>query len=266
MRDVRGGLAPIICSGLDGSLSGERGEAAVGDYCLWVIEDDPDQCAALAALVASSRHASLLTIKTFAGGGSLKPLISAGEAPDIVLIDIDLGDDSPSGVELAEAFFSSKKTQVIYTTAYLSLVTSAYKTEHVSLLGKPIKLAELEDALDKAIAAIKRNAAQVLAFSYGSGVKKVPCSQIAWLESSGHRVEIHMLDGMRETYDSLRNLASRLPSTFVRAHKSYIVNLAHVNELTRDGLVMTGGSMVPLSRKYRHAVKEAFMAYLGLWG
>lgn len=234
------------------------------EYRLWVIEDDPNQREAIASLIASSSFASQLAINTFAGGGSLKPLIAAGEVPDIVLVDIDLGEGVSSGVELVEAFFSSKKTQVIYTTAYLNLVTDAYKTEHVYLLAKPIKPAELEAALGKAMAAIERSVIQTLAFSCGSSVKRVLCSQIAWLESSGHRVEIHMLDGIRETCDSLRNLAAKLPPTFVRTHKSYVVNLDQVSELVRGELVMADGSTVPVSRKYRHAVKDALMSYLGL--
>ena len=102
-----------------------------------------------------------------------------------------------------------------------------------------------------------------LVFVFGTDVKRVACSEIIWLESAGHRVEIHMVDGVRSTYESLRSLVAKLPASFVRSHKSYVANLEHVRELTDHELVMSNGSCIPVSRKYRGAFKGMLMEYLG---
>lgn len=233
-------------------------------YSLWLIEDDAIQREHAISLLDSSSYASQLRITALDGTAELKEKLACDSAPDILLTDIDLGEETPTGVDLAESLFTRKRTRIIYATAYLNLVTSAYRTDHVYLLAKPVKLEELELALASAIDEIERESRDTLSFSFGSGIKRLATTQIMWLESSGHRVEIHTLDGTRETYDSLRNLAQKLPKSFIRAHKSYIVNLEHVDELLQNELAMTNGLRIPVSRKYRHEVHDALMAHLGL--
>lgn len=234
------------------------------EYSLWLIEDDAVQREHAVSLLNSSSRSSQLNITTLDSAAQLKDKLASNNVPDILLADIDFGEEAPTGVDLAEALFSEKKTRVIYATAYLDLVTSAYRTSHVYLLAKPVKLEQLEQALDKAIDSLEQERRETLAFTFGSGIKKLATSQILWLESSGHRVEIHTLDGIRETYDSLRSLGEKLPQTFVKTHKSYIVNLAHAVELTQSELVMSDESRIPVSRKYRRDAHDALMSYLGL--
>lgn len=233
-------------------------------HSLWVIEDNDLQREHIVSLLESSAYAPQFDITALSGAVELKDKLVSSQTPNILLTDIELGDEAPSGVDLAEALFSPKKTQIIYITGHLDLVTSAYRTRHVCLLAKPIKPEQLDMALGKAIAAIEQENRENLAFSFGSGVIKLPTAQILWLESAGHRVEIHAFGCVRETYDSLCRLIEMLPATFVRTHKSYVANLAHAEELTQSELVMTDGSRIPVSRKYRREVHDAFMDYLGL--
>lgn len=193
-----------------------------------------------------------------------KRRLGGGRFPDIVLMDINLGEASRSGVDLVQEHFSSSGTRVIYTTAFMGLVTDAYRTEHCYLLTKPIRQEQLELALKRAVGSIEGEGREVLSFSFGPSVKSIPCSTIAWLESSRHRVEIHSDSGVHCTYESLQSLASKLPACFVKTHKSYITNLRKVFELGRGELVMVDGSRVPVSRHYQRAVKEALMAELGM--
>lgn len=235
----------------------------VRQYSLWVVEDDAAQRDEIARLITALPDAASYDIVLLEGPCELKERIAHEGAPDIALLDIDLGEESPTGVDLAEAFFSSKRTQIIYTTAYLNCVTDVYRTNHVYTLAKPVKSEQLELALGKALRVLDALEHESLAFAFGTGVKKVLCADIMWLESAGHRVEIHMVDGVRVTYESLRSLMGKLPLTFMRSHKSYVVNFACISELTERELIMSDGSRVPVSRKYRHALKEALEEYLG---
>lgn len=232
-------------------------------YSLWVVEDDVVQRNEIMRLIEALPNASLYEVVALEGACELKELLGQTGAPDIALLDIDLGEGSPTGVDLTEELLSSKRTQVIYTTAYLDLVTDVYRTRHAYTLAKPVKGEQLELAMEKATHALEALARESLSFAFGAGVKMVACSEIVWLESAGHRVEIHMTDGVRSTYESLRSLADKLPVSFVRSHKSYVANLEHVCELADRELVMSNGSRIPVSRKYRSALKSALMEYLG---
>jgi DNA-binding LytR/AlgR family response regulator len=235
-------------------------------FSLWVVEDDPVQRAGTQSLLAQSAWADRLDVAAFSGFDEVKAKLLASDVPDILLCDIDLGEGFLSGVDMVNVLFTRKRTKVIYTTAYLNLVGSVYNSDHVCTIGKPFSLRQLELALDRAEQAIVRDAAEYLAYSVGASVRKLPCSQIVWLESSGHHVKINTLNDVRETYDSLRDLAGRLPSTFARSHKSYVVNLAHAVELDGDGLMMVNGFRVPVSRSYRTALKSELMSFLEMIG
>lgn len=234
------------------------------DYILWVVEDDPVQLKGIIEMITATCAGGIFQIKSVGGAADLASALTGSERPDAVLMDIDLGADAPSGVELVRAHFDLAKTRVIYTTAFLNLVTDAYRTEHSYLLAKPVKQEQLEFALAKVARSLGEKRQETLSFSFGSSVKNVPCSSIIWLESSKHRVEIHTRGNIHSTYDSLRCLTEKLPRYFVKTHKSYVANLRHVYELKHGELVMEDGSIVPVSRHYQHAVKDALMAELGM--
>ena len=233
-------------------------------YKLWLIEDDAVQRASIENLIASSSLAPKFDLTSVISSEDFKNKLLTRETPDIVLSDIDLGIESPTGVDLAEAFFNSKNTKIIYTTAYLNLVTSVYRTNHVYTLAKPFTIKELELALSQAIQAIEKDSLEFITCTAVSGIKKIFCSSILWLESHGHTVEIHTCDDVIKVRDSLKSLAEKLSTSFVKTHKSYIANLAHVLELAKNELVMTNNSRVPVSRNYRRAVKEQLIGYLAL--
>ena len=60
-----------------------------------------------------------------------------------------------------------------------------------------------------------------------------------------------MLDGREiSSLMNLKDLEAKLPSTFVRVHRSYIINLAQVEKLdTMD--VKIGRDLIPVSETYR---------------
>ena len=56
-------------------------------------------------------------------------------------------------------------------------------------------------------------------------------------------------------------MAHGLPSCFVRSHKSFLVNMASIETLDADHVVLQTGEAVPVSQKRRKATQEAFIAF-----
>ena len=233
-------------------------------YALWIVEDDPIQLDGIAAMLRASKLGSELQIEALAGEGALLAALEEGACPDIVMMDINLGADSLSGVDLVEAHFAQASVRIIYTTAYIGCVTSAYRTDHCYLLAKPIKPEQLELALEKALGSLQAEEAESLTFAVGTCVKNIPCSSIAWLESYKHRVEIHSASGVHSTYESMQAIVKRLPSSFAQTHKSYVVNLNKAFELRKGEVELQDGSVIPVSRHYQRAVRESLMTVLGI--
>jgi len=76
-------------------------------------------------------------------------------------------------------------------------------------------------------------------------------------------VEIALANGACHLHlAKLHELESDLPQTFLRVHRSYIVNTAHVRTLTREAngvgaLAMSNGESVPVSRRILPNVRNA---------
>ena len=88
-----------------------------------------------------------------------------------------------------------------------------------------------------------------------SGVTLIDVDSVVFLEAEGHYTRVHTLDGQRFCALSFAELVRRLdPASFLRVHRSFIVNLRHAEAVERgDGawtMVMAalGRPRVPVSR------------------
>jgi DNA-binding LytR/AlgR family response regulator len=86
---------------------------------------------------------------------------------------------------------------------------------------------------------------------------------IVYCKGAGDYAEIVLANGARHLHlAKLHELESDLPQTFLRVHRSYIVNTAHVRSLTREAngvgaLTMDNGENVPVSRRILPNVRSA---------
>lgn len=87
---------------------------------------------------------------------------------------------------------------------------------------------------------------------------------IAHCKGAGDYVEITLYDGRELLYGgSLSQLEQELPPTFLRVHRSYLVNTNFVQSLKRENngvgrLILNNGGEVPVSRRIMPKVRSAF--------
>jgi DNA-binding LytR/AlgR family response regulator len=84
--------------------------------------------------------------------------------------------------------------------------------------------------------------------------------------------EIRYIEGMSEylkvwvegeakpvvTLLSMKKIEERLPDSFMRIHRSYIVNLNKIQEVNKNRVIMDADASLPIGDMY----KEAFLTYL----
>ena len=91
----------------------------------------------------------------------------------------------------------------------------------------------------------------------------IASDRIAQLKAAGDYVEVHFESGQTALYTgSLAGLEAALPPTFLRVHRSHIVNTSFVSALERDAsgvgrLVLSNGMDVPISRRILPKVRSA---------
>jgi DNA-binding LytR/AlgR family response regulator len=57
---------------------------------------------------------------------------------------------------------------------------------------------------------------------------------------------------------SMKKIETKLPDTFMRIHRSYIVNLTKIQEVNKNRIIMDADTYLPIGDLY----KEAFQNYL----
>ncbi len=94
-------------------------------------------------------------------------------------------------------------------------------------------------------------------------VELVSAQDVAYCKGAGDYVELMLADGSCKLHSAtLAELEGALPGTFLRVHRSYLVNTAFIASLDRDAsgagsLLLKSGDMVPVSRRIMPSVRKA---------
>lgn len=120
---------------------------------LFLIDDDREYCADLAA-VLGSRYS---IFQAHSGTSALDMMERVG--PDVVLLDVDFGDESMSGLEILERVRARENPPPVIMLSgsrNLSTVVRAMKMGAFHYIAKPADLPELINLLDQALASSQR--------------------------------------------------------------------------------------------------------------
>ncbi len=85
----------------------------------------------------------------------------------------------------------------------------------------------------------------------------IPIKQIDYFEAKEKKVFVRTKSNEYSFYDTLGTLQERLPSYFVRCHRSYIVNMKRVKKLlfSENRIELIDDVIVPFSRSYKKVLK-----------
>ncbi|MGB3466944.1 MAG: LytTR family DNA-binding domain-containing protein [Cyclobacteriaceae bacterium] len=85
--------------------------------------------------------------------------------------------------------------------------------------------------------------------------KLIEHGEILYVESMSNYVKIHTLAEVVITKEKISKLAEKLPENFIRIHRSFIVNTAHVTNYGKEQLEINE-IQLSISRTYKSAVME----------
>ncbi len=188
------------------------------------------------------------------------------ESVDLMFVAINMPDIS--GMDFVKSL--DNPPMVIFTTAYSEYAVEGFKVDAVDYLLKPFGFEDFQKSAAKAkklfdqqnaVSAIAAQADDALFFKTDYKVVRVPMDKILLVEGMSEYLKIH-IDGEKEPVIvllSMKKLQERLPSDkFMRIHKSYIIALSKIREVSKGRVIMTGGFTVPIGDMY----KDEFNAYL----
>ena len=89
---------------------------------------------------------------------------------------------------------------------------------------------------------------------------RIDISKIRYVEGMSEYLRIYMDDEAKPiiTLLSMKKMEERLPNTFMRIHRSYIVNLEKIQEVNKNRVILDADTYLPIGDMYR----ETFQEYL----
>ncbi len=219
--------------------------------CL-VIDDEPLAGKLIGKYVDA--HPSLTLQKVFSD-----PILAIREMddvnPDLLFLDVQM--PQLTGIQFMKI---KKEVPVILTTAYEEYALEGYNFLVVDYLLKPITKERFDQAIEKfhnlnykgTRGSLSKSAYQTSPFFVKSEHKviRVNLNDILFLESLGDYVAFQTNSHKILTLENLKDLALRLPQSFVRVHRSFIVNLDKIDFIENNRIVI-GDQRIPISQSYR---------------
>jgi two-component system response regulator LytT len=87
-------------------------------------------------------------------------------------------------------------------------------------------------------------------------ITKIPYDDIIYIESVSDYIKVITVTDQIVSKEKISNLSTRLPDTFLRIHRSFIVNKERIKNISfNEGMV--DDVLLTIGRSYRKAVKES---------
>lgn len=171
--------------------------------------------------------------------------------PQIVFLDVEM--PGKTGVEAARVIQDMDPTTIlIFATAHDQYMGDAFEVYAFDYLLKPFKVSRVIQTLERArdrlspgrdeaplphIAAKANVLPTRMMLHHKEGVTFLNMQDIVLVQREDRATVIYTMDGNRYvTGDSLAETEARLdPAVFFRSHKSYIINLNHIANITPYG-------------------------------
>ncbi len=176
---------------------------------------------------------------------------------DILLLDIEMG--GMDGVAMARALRKQDKTvQIVFITGYAEYVAEGYEVAALHYLMKPVNDLKLYTVLDRALEKLQQDR-RCLALESAGQLVRIPLYEIRYLDVQANYVTVHA--GQDHTVKRpLADMEKELDARFVRVGRSLIVNLKYISRVTRQQLLLTDGTALPLPRGAYEPLNRAIIS------
>lgn len=240
-------------------------------YRVIIVEDEEPARDLLKRYLSASTNIEI--IGEFADGFEAAKAINSLK-PDLVLLDIQL--PRLTGFEILEII--EHPAAIIFTTAYDEYALKAFERNAVDYLLKPFSKDRFLQALERAkerMAAKSAPNLETLAENLtpneplnrivvktGKAIQVVPIEQIEMIEASDDYVSIYTNQERFVKKQTMKYFEERLnPETFIRTHRSYIVNITQIASIElyeKDSYIgiLRNGNKVKISASGYKELKE----------
>ena len=231
---------------------------------LAVCDDQDRELETLAALLDTwqRERKTPLRWRSFRSAGQL---LEAARRERFTLYLLDVIMPGMDGMEAAQEIRSfDAAADIVFLTSSPGFAYESYSVRALEYLLKPITPRLLFPLLDR-LALREQRPQEGLTLKAGATLVRVPFSQLSYVEVNGKHLYFNMTDGqVRQVAAPMReyeHLLLQRPD-FMRIHRSYIVNMMQIEELSSTGVRTFSGKELPVSRLLYPQLQKDYMKLL----
>lgn len=230
-----------------------------------VCDDDDLEIASLSKLIDEYQAARGVQIdrRLFHSGTELLYGMRGGEY-DIVFLDVLM--PGLSGIQAAQELRElDKNVRLIFLSASPDFALDSYIVDAYHYLLKPAEADTLFPLLDKIEKDLSLREKQGFILKNRKGIIWISFTELIYADVINKTVSFHLSDGSihkaAATLSEYEKILLSRPE-FLKTHRSYIVNLSHVQAVCANCVVTKNGYTIPLSRLLRRRIRDAFTEFL----
>lgn len=185
----------------------------------------------------------------------------------IVFLDINM--DELDGMETAQKIREvSKDIFIVFVTAFINYTLEGYRVDAVRyILKNNVNFSELVFECMDAISMKMNYVVKRKTFNFNEGTKNMPLERLLYVESRLHKLEFYIMEDRLNKYSlygTLNDMEKELAdSAFVRIHQSYLVNMRHIEKVSRYKVLLSNGIELEIPKVRYKFVEEIYVSYKG---
>ena len=195
---------------------------------------------------------------------------------DAIFCDINMPD--LNGMDFVKSL--TVPPLVVFTTAYAEYAVEGFRVNAVDYLLKPFGMQDFlraanrlkerslspsegrgsADAAEETASQERLEGHDTIFLKTDYRIVKVSIPDILYVEAMSEYLKVHLRNEAKPiiTLLSMKIMEERLPASFMRIHRSYIVNLDAIQEVSKNRVILDADTSLPIGDLY----KENFQQFL----
>lgn len=189
-------------------------------------------------------------------------LLADNGKKDIIFLDIEM--PGLSGIYVGKELKKENSNAIIFVvTSYMEYLDEAMRFHVFRYLSKPIDKQRLFINMNDALRVYSSTTTKI-PIETKDGVISVSANDIITIEAISRKVIIHTISGDYVSVHNMNFWTKELPDQcFFQTHRSFIVNMAHINEFGHDIIYLYNNQFTAyLTRRKYTSFKDAYLLYL----
>lgn len=231
-----------------------------------ICEDEPNVLLYLKTKIQDAFQAAKHSVMTYGYSSSLSLLKDAQtQAFNVFFLDIEM--PNIDGLELAKRLrevVTERKSVIVYISNRDEMVYRSLKTNPLRFIRKSHFSEEIDETVQAIAHFFQECRLDALTIESNGRVITLQTSRIQYIEAINQVQIIHVGNQQYSVYSRISDFEEKLqPLGFLRVHKSFLVNYAHVRSITSKSVLLTNGIEIPLSKHRTAFIRQSYFDLLG---